>query len=131
MTARFDTADSRPASDADAAPDASPDIDDAEVGERLVSVTFSLPPDVSAHSASVVGDFNGWDPSLGAMDLVADGSFVRTLRVATGRRYQYRFLLDGDRWANDWFAHAYTPNEFGGDDSVLDLTETPDDLDIS
>lgn len=133
MTARPDTAPIRPTPDS--TPCASADIDDiddvddtdrtddGDVAERLVAVSFSLPADVSANSASVVGDFNRWDPSLGVMEVDDEGSFVCTLSVTSGRRYQYRFLLDGDRWANDWFAQGYTPNEFGGDDSVLDLTE--------
>ena len=52
-----------------------------------------------------------------------DGSFSCTLSIPAGRIYQYRFLLDGDRWTNNWFAHAYAPNAFGGEDSVLDLTD--------
>jgi len=75
----------------------------------------------------VVGDFNDWDPERGVMQRDGDGSFTCTLSIPSGRRYQYRFLLDGDRWTNDWSAHAYAPNSFGGEDSVLDLTqEVPD-----
>ena len=33
-----------------------------------------------------------------------------------------RYLLDGQRWDNDWAADAYVRNDFGGDDSVVDLT---------
>ena len=80
----------------------------------LVSVSFSLPAEVHADSASVVGDFNDWDPERGVMQRDGDGSFTCTLSIPSGRRYQYRFLLDGDRWTNDWSAEAYAPNSFGG-----------------
>ena len=46
-----------------------------------------------------------------------------TLDLDAGRTYAYRFWIDGDRWENDWRADAYAPNEFGGDDSILDLTD--------
>ena len=49
---------------------------------------------------------------------------VARLALAPGRTYRYRYLLDGDRWENDWNADAYVPNGFGGEDSVLDLTAT-------
>jgi hypothetical protein len=95
----------------------------------LVTVAFELPADVHASSASVVGDFNDWNPNDGVMQRGDDGSFTCTLAIPAGRTYQYRFLLDGDRWTNNWAAHAYAPNAFGGEDSVLDLTDGSPDHD--
>ena len=90
-------------------------------GEReRANVTFTLDRGVNASSASVCGDFNGWSGSV--MDRVADGSFRATLEMEVGRKYRFRYLLDGNRWENDWAADEYVPNEFGGDDSVVDLT---------
>ena len=45
-----------------------------------------------------------------------------TVVLDAGRAYRFRYLLDGQRWDNDWAADAYQPNDFGGDDSVVDLT---------
>ena len=45
-----------------------------------------------------------------------------TVSLDAGRAYRFRYLLDGQRWDNDWAADAYQPNDFGGDDSVVDLT---------
>ncbi len=100
--------------------------DDAVVAapRSSVTVSFSLPADAGAESASVVGDFNAWDPTQGVMERDGDGAFSCTLDIPTGAVYQYRFLLDGDRWTNDWSAETYTTNAFGGEDSVLDLTDT-------
>lgn len=97
---------------------------DPHTGSQI-SVTFSLPGDVGAQFASVVGDFNGWDPELGVMDRHDDGGFSALLDVEIGHSYQYRYLLDGERWVNDWNAGSYTPNAFGGSDSVLDLRDAP------
>ena len=44
-----------------------------------------------------------------------------TVSLNAGRAYRFRYLL-GQRWDNDWAADAYQPNDFGGDDSVVDLT---------
>ena len=29
-----------------------------------------------------------------------------------GRAYQFRYLLDGERWQNDWEADGYSPSAF-------------------
>jgi hypothetical protein len=55
------------------------------------------------------------------MERDGDG-YVAHLHLEAGRAYRFRYLLDGCRWENDWQADAYLPNEFGGEDSVIDLT---------
>jgi 1,4-alpha-glucan branching enzyme len=92
------------------------------------TVSFTLPAEIAATSASVVGDFNDWDAERGVMSPDESGGFVCSMAIPTGRRYQYRYLLDGERWTNDWAAHAYAPNPFGGADSVLDLTDNGTDV---
>jgi 1,4-alpha-glucan branching enzyme len=91
--------------------------------ELCATVRFRLPAEIAACSASVVGDFNDWNAEHGVMAPDGSGGFECLLSIPSGRRYQYRFLLDGERWTNDWAAHAYAPNPFGGADSVLDLTD--------
>ncbi len=84
-------------------------------------VTFELPAAVNAQSACLCGEFNDWEPSAHPMKRRKDGSFALTLGLPSGQEYRYRFLLDDDRWENDWAADAYTPNEFGADDSVVQV----------
>lgn len=55
------------------------------------------------------------------MDRDEDGMFIAEVELERGRAYRYRFLLDGERWENDPRAHHYEANEFGGDDSVVDV----------
>ena len=90
---------------------------------ETVLVTFRLPPDVTAESAFVVGDFNDWSTTAHPMTKDTDGGFATALTLEPGRTYRFRYLLDGERWENDWAADAYVPNEFGGEDSVIDLTD--------
>ena len=54
-------------------------------------------------------------------------SWTCTLVVRVGRRYRFRYLLDGERWENDWEADDYADNDYGGQDSVVDLTTDPHD----
>ncbi len=84
-------------------------------------VTFELPSALGASSARVCGDFNDWGSSAGEMKRGRDGGFKLLLRLPADRAYRYRFLLDGERWENDWAADRYEPNEFGSDDGVLEL----------
>jgi 1,4-alpha-glucan branching enzyme len=90
-------------------------------GRDLTSVTFELPAAVGARRAYVVGDFNGWSTSATVMKPRRDGRCTTTVRLANGRPYRFRYLLDDGRWENDWAADGYVPNPFGTDDSVVDL----------
>jgi 1,4-alpha-glucan branching enzyme len=84
-------------------------------------VTFELPAGVQASSAALCGDFNGWSPSAHAMVERKGGRFSVTVPLASGQSYRYRFLVDGQRWENDWAADAYVENDFGGEDCLVQL----------
>ena len=90
-----------------------------------ISVTFELPAEVGAEAAVVCGDFNDWATDANPLKRRKDGSFAATLRLAPGR-YKFRYLLDEERWENDWVADSYEPNEHGSDDSVIDLRDLAD-----
>jgi len=90
--------------------------------DGIVVATFRVPAACGATTAAVVGEFNDW--SLTATPMAPDGdSLTARVPLATGRAYRFRYFLDGQRWENDWAADAYVPNEFGGEDSVIDLTD--------
>lgn len=82
-------------------------------------VTFSLPAAVQAENVYLVGDFNAWDEKATPMKKQKDGSFKTTLSLGTGRDYQFRYLVNGSEWHNDWEADKYLPNPFSGDNSVV------------
>lgn len=90
-------------------------------GPGHVKVTFALPADGTDGRVSVVGEFNDWNPV--ATPLARRGDTLRASVVLdVGRRYAFRYLADGGRWFNDDEADDYQGNDFGGSDSVLDLT---------
>jgi hypothetical protein len=84
-------------------------------------VTFDIPPEVNAGTASLCGDFNGWNPSANPMVHRKDGRFSTTISLQSGESYRFRYLLDGERWENDWAADAYVSNSFGDEDSLINL----------
>jgi len=94
--------------------------DETKTG-RTCRVTFKLPAEVHTKIAYLLGDFNDWDPTVHPMKQLKDGSFSITISLKPGRHYRFRYLLDGQRWENDWAADNYQPNDYGGEDSVVDV----------
>ncbi|MFQ5409082.1 MAG: isoamylase early set domain-containing protein [Anaerolineales bacterium] len=82
-------------------------------------VTFSLPAAVHAQEVCLCGDFNDWNKTARQLKRRKDGSFAVTLSLKPGHEYRFRYLLDGERWENDWQADAYVPNEYGSEDSLV------------
>jgi 1,4-alpha-glucan branching enzyme len=83
-----------------------------------VRVTFSMPAGIWADTIHLVGDFNGWDATSTPLRLNDLGWSV-ALELDPGYSYQYRYLINGSEWYNDWRADRYEPNELGGDNSVV------------
>jgi hypothetical protein len=87
----------------------------------VCKVTFRLPGEAApeARAVTLVGDFNNWDAGASPMRRLKNGSFTATLSLETGHNYRFRYLIDGQRWENDWRADRYVKNSFGTDDSVV------------
>lgn len=86
---------------------------------QVCTVTFVLPEAIEAESACLVGEFNAWDPIGTPMTRGSDGVFRAALDLEAGREYQFRYLVNGEHWHNDWHADAYVPNGLGEDNSVV------------
>jgi 1,4-alpha-glucan branching enzyme len=84
-------------------------------------VTFKLPKEVHAKRAHLCGEFNDWSHTAHPMKRLKDGGFSTTISLDSDREYRFRYLLDGERWENDWEADDYRPNEFQTDDSILKI----------
>jgi len=85
-------------------------------------VTFALPKEAvnGAKKVVVVGDFNNWDRE-GINMSSQNGHYQTTLELNAGR-YEFRYLIDKDRWENDWNADAYVSSPFTGiENSVVTL----------
>jgi 1,4-alpha-glucan branching enzyme len=84
-------------------------------------VTFKLPAEVNAKKSFLCGEFNDWDKKAHPMRKLKSGEFSVTVSLKPGNKYRFRYWLDGERWENDWEADAYVPNEFGSEDSVVEV----------
>ena len=86
-----------------------------------LQATFRIPDSSGATHAVVAGEFNDWSHEATPMARAENG-FEVTVGLRPGAVYRFRYLLDGARWENGWQADRYVDNDFGGHDSVIDLT---------
>jgi 1,4-alpha-glucan branching enzyme len=87
------------------------------------NVTFILPSNIWAERVNVVGEFNDWDTRATPMIRNrSDANWKVTLELQTGKRYRFRYLIDGREWLNDWHADDHIENPYGSYDSIVDLT---------
>jgi len=77
-----------------------------------------LQPD--ARTVSAVGDFNGWDPARTSLQQVSNGVWSVTLPLTPGR-YEYMFVVDGQRWVSDPAAIEQSDDGFGARNAVLEV----------
>jgi len=87
----------------------------------VCKVTFRLPKIAApgAKKACIVGDFNNWNIYATPMKKLKSGDFTITLELEPGEEYQFRYLIDDDRWENDWNADKYVKSPFGSENSVV------------
>ena len=76
------------------------------------NVTFELPKEAAegAEKVTLVGDFNDWDKSAVELKKMKTGVFKGTVKLESGKEYQFRYLIDEEKWENDWSADSYAPN---------------------
>lgn len=89
----------------------------------VCEVTFMLPKEAApeAESVCILGEFNNWVPDANPLSRLEGGDFTVTLELESGRSYRFRYMIDGWKYENDWFADRYEPNPYGGEDSVVDV----------
>ena len=77
-----------------------------------------LAPD--AHSVSVVGEFNDWQPVSHPLRQRDGETWQITLQLPPGT-YQYKFVIDGTRWEDDADNPKRMTNEYGTSNSILEV----------
>jgi len=92
---------------------------------QAVKVTFAapkleLPEGMEINSMHLVGDFNDWNETANPFRYNKKAQAYRaTVELEPDRQYQFRYLINGEHWCNDWAADGYTPNDFGEDNAVI------------
>jgi len=91
-------------------------------------VTFELskselPEGIKVASVHLVGEFNDWDVTATPMKSNKRGVYKATLELEPDREYQFRYLVNGEHWCNEWGADAYLPGGFGEDNCIVNTKQ--------
>ncbi len=82
-------------------------------------VTFTYVPKNDDKSVVLVGSWNNWKEEN--MKKKKNGDFYLTKILPLGVIYEFRYFIDGKKWANDEDA-IEVHNNFGGTNSAIDLS---------
>lgn len=91
-------------------------------------VRFEL-HDPTARSVCVAGSFNQWHATAKRLHAIGHGEWTTELALKPGS-YEYCFVVDG-RWIPDPKASGRVANPYGGSNSILVVSATPEGADIS
>lgn len=77
----------------------------------ICKCTFSMPKKAvpNAEKITIAGDFNNWSEEEHVLRKLKSGEFKIDIDLPVGQKYQYRYLVDGETWMNDWEADEYSP----------------------
>ena len=92
-------------------------------GPQLVPVHFEF-TDPAAKTVCVAGCFNHWQPDAKALHPSGGGRWQKDTALPPGT-YEYCLIVDG-QWMPDPLAGESVPNPFGGRNSVLRVTGSPE-----
>ena len=86
----------------------------------VCKVTFSVEAK-EATSASVVGDFNNWNPKEGELSKLKNGTFKGVFDLPKDASYEFKYVIDGT-FVNEPEADSFKWNDFAGtENGVLAL----------
>lgn len=77
--------------------------------DNKCTVTFTFPA-VAAPKAKIVaiaGEFNNWDMRKNVMKKNTNGDYTIQLKLDKGKNYQFKYVVDEQKWENDWAADGY------------------------
>jgi len=87
--------------------------------QTTIPVTFKIANEDAA-SVALAGDFNDWQSDKILLKRKGD-VWEATVRLKPSR-YQYMFVIDGERFVPDPEANMYADDGFGHKNSVIDIT---------
>jgi predicted flap endonuclease-1-like 5' DNA nuclease len=92
-------------------------------------VTFTIGENEAPSSSNVLllGDFNNWQSNDSTFQMEKKGNtYVTSIRLKNGKRYEFRYLSEDKGWFNDHSADDYVPSPYIGiQNSVVDLSVIP------
>ena len=69
--------------------------------KEQVRLTFVLPENDTRRPASVVGDFNGWDPLAHPFRRRSNRSWSVAVTLPEGSTHEFRYLGEGGHWFDE------------------------------
>ena len=90
-------------------------------GSNTVKVSFIRPADDPRLPASVVGDFNDWDPEADPMVRRSNGTFSAVVPLIADATYRFRYRSEEGTWFNDDAADGYEPNVHNSTDCLVEI----------
>lgn len=81
----------------------------------VCKVTFSVEAK-EATKASVVGDFNNWDPEEGTLNKLKNGTFKGVFNIGKDASYEFKYVIDGV-FVNEAESDSFLWNEFAGNEN--------------
>jgi len=95
-------------------------------------VTFTLPKEAvnGAKVVELVGNWQEWNTAKAIPMKSLKSEFKAVVELNPGRDYEFRYLIDGITWENDWQADGYRPTPFGVDNSVLVIPQVVEVADV-
>ncbi|MDI6807578.1 MAG: alpha amylase N-terminal ig-like domain-containing protein [Candidatus Eisenbacteria bacterium] len=86
---------------------------------QTIPTLFSFNPPIPAKTVSLAGTFNNWDKAANPMnDADRNGIWEITIPLLPGE-YQYKFVVDNEKWYQDPKNKLGAPDGFGGLNSVI------------
>ncbi|SDW99160.1 isoamylase early set domain-containing protein [Flavobacterium degerlachei] len=81
----------------------------------VCKVTFSVEAK-EANVASVIGDFNNWNPEEGALSKLKNGTFKGVFNIDKDASYEFKYVIDG-AFVNETESDSFLWNEFAGNEN--------------
>jgi 1,4-alpha-glucan branching enzyme len=80
----------------------------------VCKVTFSVEAK-EAIQASVIGDFNNWNPEEGTLNKLKNGTFKGVFSIDKDASYEFKYIIDG-AFVNETESDSFLWNEFSGNE---------------
>jgi 1,4-alpha-glucan branching enzyme len=84
--------------------------------------------DDGAESVALAGDFNGWDPLATPLERNGAGLWSKEVLAPSSGQFEYKFIVNGNRWVEDPSNGMKAPDSYGGLNSVIVLTTNYTDI---
>lgn len=88
--------------------------------DNAVKVTFVVNGDDSRLPASVLGDFNEWDPAVHPLKKRSNGTYSVTVTLPKAEKFRFRYRSDDGLWFDELDADGFEISDVDSENCLLD-----------